>query len=48
MTQDAFTEPPPELRLRFDLVHVRLLCLSVADDNPVPLLRNLLMMLSRF
>lgn len=45
--QDAFAEPAADLVGRFDLVHVRLLLFLVKDDDPVPLLKNLMKMLSK-
>lgn len=47
MTLDALAEVPSELIEVYDVIHVGLLVL-VAGDDPMPLLRNLIKMLSMF
>lgn len=49
MTLDTFDvhKPLPEhLRGKYDLVHVRLFLAVVKNDDPLPLLENLMAMLS--
>ena len=45
-TWDAFAEVPDELVGRFDVVHVGVFMLMVKGNDPGPLLRNLMSMLS--
>lgn len=42
---DVFSEPPLELRGRYDVVHVRLLFVVVQDEDPKPIIRNLMLLL---
>ena len=45
---DVFGDVPWSLVGRFDVVHIRTFCIVVKNGNPVPLLRNLIEMLSEF
>ncbi|KAF4634741.1 hypothetical protein G7Y89_g3365 [Cudoniella acicularis] len=42
---DAFSEPPAELLNTYDIIHVQLLITLIKDDNPAPMLKNLIKML---
>ncbi|PLB46270.1 UMTA methyltransferase family protein [Aspergillus steynii IBT 23096] len=42
---DIFSPVPPDLREKYDLVHVRLLVLVLSGVDPVPAIRNLLALL---
>ena len=44
---DAFGDVPEELNAKFDIVHIRAFGLIVKGDDPGPLIKNLLKMLSR-
>jgi hypothetical protein len=44
-TLDIFAPVPEDLRAKFDVVHVRLFLLVVRDNDPVPILSNLLKLL---
>ena len=43
---DILSEIPPELQGQYDVVHVRLFLVAIRNDDPVPVLRNLVSMLS--
>lgn len=45
---DALSPIPEELVETYDVVHISLVVIIVRDDNPIPLLDNLLRMLSKF
>ena len=45
---DILSDIPENLVGRFDVVHIRTFCIVVKNGDPVPLLRNLLKMLSEF
>ena len=42
---DVFRRPPEDLQGRFDIVHVRLLFVVVQDEDPKPILENLMLLL---
>ena len=42
---DLFSEPPQELRCQYDVVHVRLLFVVVQNEDPSPVIRNLMLLL---
>ena len=42
-----FSEVPEDLVEKFDVVHIRLVLLVIKDGNPVPLIQNLLKLLSK-
>ena len=44
---DAFSPLPHELLGKYDIVHLRLFIVLVKNNDPVPLLRNLIRMLSK-
>ena len=44
---DAFSEVPIDAVGRFDLVHIGIFMLVIANNNPIPLLKNLMKMLSQ-
>ena len=44
---DVLKPIPEELKGKYDLVHVRLFLAVVQDDDPTPILRNLMDMLSQ-
>ena len=44
---DVLEPIPEELRGKYDLVHVRLFLAVVQDDDPTPILRNLMDLLSQ-
>jgi hypothetical protein len=44
-TLDIFAPIPEDLRAKFDVVHVRLFLLVVRDNDPIPILSNLLKLL---
>lgn len=44
---DVLKPIPEELKGKYDLVHVRLFLAVVQDDDPTPILRNLVDMLSQ-
>lgn len=44
---DAFGDVPEELNAKFDVVHIRAFAAIVKGDDPGPLIKNLLKMLSR-
>lgn len=44
---DMFSEPAAELIGQFDVVHVRLVTLVIKDNNVLPLVKNILKLLSR-
>lgn len=46
-TLDIFPPVPEELIGKYDIIHVRLFILVVRDDDPTPILRNLISMLSQ-
>ncbi|KAL9077080.1 MAG: hypothetical protein Q9157_003476 [Trypethelium eluteriae] len=43
---DIFSEPPSELMEKYDVIHVQLFITILRDGDPVPMLRNLMKMLS--
>ena len=43
---DAFQDIPEELVERYDVIHIQLFVLIVKENDPVPLLQNLLRLLS--
>ena len=43
---DVFSEPPPSLLEAYDIIHVQLFITILRDGNPVPMLHNLMKMLS--
>jgi len=45
---DMFTEVPEDLVAVYDVVHIRLVMLVLKDNNPVPLIQNLLKLLSKY
>lgn len=45
---DALAELPAHLEGRFDVVHVRAVCLVIKGDDPSPFLQNMLRLLSKF
>ncbi|EPE24315.1 S-adenosyl-L-methionine-dependent methyltransferase [Glarea lozoyensis ATCC 20868] len=45
VTQDIFSDPPAELREKYDVIHVQLFITLIRDGNPVPMLKNLIKML---
>ena len=45
---DIFSEPPPELVEKYDIIHVQLFITILRDGNPVPMLHNLMKMLSMY
>ena len=45
---DILKPIPEELKGKYDLVHVRLFLAVVQDDDPTPILRNLMDMLSQW
>lgn len=48
ITHDTLSEPPSELLEKCDIIHVQLFITILRDGNPVPMLRNLMKMLSEF
>jgi hypothetical protein len=48
ITHDVFAEPPKELIEKYDVIHVQLFITILRDGNPVPMLKNLMKMLSKF
>ena len=44
---DAFSPLPHELVGKYDIVHLRLFIVLVRNNDPAPLLRNLIQMLSK-
>ena len=44
---DAFSPLPHDLVGKYDIVHLRLFIVLIKHNNPVPLLRNLIGMLSK-
>lgn len=44
---DAFSPLPHDLLGKYDIVHLRLFIVLIKDNDPVPLLRNLIAMLSK-
>ena len=44
---DAFSPLPHELLGKYDIVHLRLFIVLVKNNDPVPLLENLIRMLSK-
>lgn len=46
-TWNLFDEPPQDLEGRFDVLHVRLIILVIRDNNLVPIIQNLLKLLSK-
>ncbi|KAL9122401.1 MAG: hypothetical protein Q9187_001038 [Circinaria calcarea] len=48
VTHDVLSEPPSELLEKYDIIHVQLFITILRDGNPVPMLRNLMKMLSEF
>lgn len=42
---DMFRPPPPELHQKYDIIHIRHFVCVVKDNDPTPLLQNLLTML---
>lgn len=48
ITHDVLSEPPPSLLEKYDIIHVQLFITILRDGNPVPMLRNLMKMLSEF
>ena len=48
ITHDVLSEPPSELLEKYDIIHVQLFITILRDGNPVPMLRNLMKMLSEF
>lgn len=44
---DAFSPLPHDLVGKYDIVHLRLFTVLIKHNNPVPLLRNLIGMLSK-
>lgn len=46
-TLDIFSPIPDELIGQYDIVHVRFLAVIVKNDDPAPILKNLIKMLSR-
>jgi len=44
---DAFSAVPQDLVGKYDIVHLRLFIVLIKHNNPVPLLRNLISMLSK-
>jgi hypothetical protein len=47
ITHDIFSEPPTELIEAYDVIHVQLFITVLRDGNPVPMLKNMMKMLSR-
>lgn len=47
ITHDIFSEPPAELHEKYDIIHVQLFITILRDGNPVPMLKNLMKMLSK-
>ena len=45
---DAFAKLPKELTGRYDILHVRLFLLIVQNDDPMPLLKTFIQMLSAY
>ena len=45
---DVFGEIPENLVEKFDVVHIRTFCIVVKNGNPVPLLKNMIELLSEF
>ena len=43
---DVLSEPPPSLLESYDILHVQLFITILRDGNPVPMLQNLMKMLS--
>lgn len=44
---DAFSTLPADLVGKYDIVHLRLFIVLIKHNDPVPLLRNLIAMLSK-
>ena len=45
---DVFAEVPKEIISEYDIIHLRLFLLVVRDNDPSPLLKNVLKMLSEW
>lgn len=43
----VYENPSPEFEARYDIIHVRHLLLVIKENDPAPVLRNLLHMLSQ-
>lgn len=43
---DIYEPLPDKYVEKFDVVHLRLICAAIRDGDPLPILRNLLKMLS--
>ena len=48
ITPDSLAEPPSSLVEAYDIIHVQLFITILRDGNPVPMLQNLMKMLSEF
>ncbi len=48
INHDVLSEPPPSLLQKYDIVHVQLFITILRDGNPVPMLQNLMKMLSEY
>ena len=46
ITHDILSEPPRKLCEKYDVIHVQLFITILRDGNPVPMLQNLMKMLS--
>lgn len=46
-TWDAFSEVPDDMVEQYDVVHIAIFMLLISKNDPVPLLKNLMKMLSR-
>ena len=46
VTYNAFSDPPEGLLEKYDVIHVQLFITLIRDGNPVPMLENLIKMLS--
>lgn len=44
---DILSDPPPSLIEKYDIIHVQLFITILRDGNPVPMLQNLIKMLSK-
>jgi hypothetical protein len=44
---DAFGEVPPDLVGKYDVVHLRMWCCVVRGNDPIPLIRHAMNLLSR-
>ncbi len=44
---DAFSEVPEDMFEQYDVVHIAILMLLISKNDPIPLLKNLIKLLSR-